>query len=162
MSHFLKNSLFLLNNELLTNISLQIDRSYFHWTNTHLAPSTSISSEIANSLFFAPFVLLAHGTEADPILKYGNQQALQLWEMNWEEFIKTPSRKTAEVMEQSQRQRFLEEVNKKGCIANYEGIRISNSGKQFRIFNTQVWNLVDENGVYSGQAACFDRWEYLI
>ena len=37
--------------------------------------------EAAAALFRAPFVLLSHGTEADPVLNYGNAAALKLWEM---------------------------------------------------------------------------------
>ncbi|MEZ6067919.1 MAG: MEKHLA domain-containing protein [Planctomycetaceae bacterium] len=37
-------------------------------------------SRWAEALFEAPFVVVAHGTEADPILDYANRQALELWE----------------------------------------------------------------------------------
>jgi len=32
-------------------------------------------------MFEAPFVLISHGTEDDPILNYGNRVALWLWQM---------------------------------------------------------------------------------
>ncbi|MGL5096317.1 MAG: MEKHLA domain-containing protein, partial [Planctomycetia bacterium] len=33
----------------------------------------------ARQLFLAPFVVVSHGVQADPILNYGNQAALDLW-----------------------------------------------------------------------------------
>jgi hypothetical protein len=35
-------------------------------------------AQLAEALFHAPFVIVSHGTQADPILNYGNQAALQL------------------------------------------------------------------------------------
>ena len=50
----------------------------------------------AERLNRAPFVVVSHGTEPDPVLNYGNALALTLWEMTWEELTQTPSRLTAE------------------------------------------------------------------
>ncbi|MEO1800781.1 MAG: MEKHLA domain-containing protein, partial [Cyanobacteria bacterium J06629_2] len=49
----------------------------------------------AQALFEADFVLVSHGTEADPIYSYANYKALQLWQLNWEDFTSMPSRKSA-------------------------------------------------------------------
>lgn len=111
--------------------------------------------KIAIQLFEAPFVVLSHGTQSDPILNYGNRAALQLWEMDHESFIRMASRQTAEPLIQTDRQRFLQAVNEKGYMDGYSGIRISSSGRRFRIENTVVWNLTDETGEYRGQAATF-------
>ena len=35
----------------------------------------------AQRLFAAPFVVVSHGAETDPILNYGNAAALELWEL---------------------------------------------------------------------------------
>jgi MEKHLA domain len=50
----------------------------------------------AEELFAAPFVIVSHDTQADPVLNYGNRAALTLWEMSWEELTRTPSRLTVE------------------------------------------------------------------
>jgi hypothetical protein len=34
-------------------------------------------------------------------------------------------------------------------------MRIAKSGRRFMITDTTVWNLVDESGIYDGQAAVF-------
>lgn len=114
----------------------------------------------AETLFYAPFVVVAHNSATDPILTYGNQIALQLWEMNWDEFCQTPSRCTAEPINRQERQRMLTLAAQQGFIDNYQGIRISRSGKRFLINKAIIWNLVNSQGEACGQAATFSNWEY--
>lgn len=114
--------------------------------------------EQARALFFAPFVVLSHGRQTDPILNYGNQMALQLWEMTWEDFTRTPSRLTAEPVNREERQRILQRVTKRGYVNDYRGVRISSKGKRFLIEEAIVWNLVDRQGQFYGQAATFCDW----
>lgn len=116
------------------------------------------ANEQAEQLFQAPFVVVSHGTEADPVLNYGNAAALALWEMNWDELTRTPSRLTAEPVHRDERARLLARTREHGFVDDYSGIRISKTGRRFRIEQAIVWNLTDENGVHHGQAATFDRW----
>ena len=51
---------------------------------------------VAERLYRAAFVVVAHGTGPDPVLSYGNAVALALWEMHADAFTRTPSRLTAE------------------------------------------------------------------
>lgn len=115
----------------------------------------------ARALYFAPFVVVSHGTEADPVLNFGNQAALNLWEMDWAALTSTPSRLTAEPVERAERARLMAEVTRNGYIDNYRGVRISRTGKRFRIERAIVWNLLDEHGAACGQAATFDNWQTL-
>jgi hypothetical protein len=115
----------------------------------------------AEALFFAPFVIVSHGTQADPIFNYGNQLALKLWEVSWSDFVQTPSRLTAEPINRLERQKMLEQVTQKGYMDNYSGVRISRTGKRFLIKNTIIWNLRDRQGNYCGQAANCNDWEML-
>ena len=119
------------------------------------------SAEQAARLFEAPFVVVSHGTEADPILKYGNAAALALWEMTPEELRRTPSRLTAEPVHRDERARLLERTRRDGFVDDYAGIRISKSGKRFRIERAIVWNVTDSTGQLRGQAATFDHWTSL-
>ena len=123
--------------------------------------SSSCAAQYAESLFFAPIAVVSHGVEADPVLNYGNRKALELWEMDWEEFIRTPSRLTAEPVDREERDRLLERVSRSGFIDDYSGVRISKHGRRFRIDHAMVWNLIDPAGIYRGQAAAFEKWEYL-
>lgn len=133
--------------------------SYRRWTGTTLLDTAGLHDEtLAGQLFEAPCAVLAHGREADPVLCYGNRTALQLWEMDWEAFVHMPSRLTAEPQRREERARVLEEVRAQGFSAGYRGVRISSTGRRFRIEQAVVWNLTDEQEQTIGQAATFSRW----
>lgn len=117
------------------------------------------SQDIVEYLDHAPFALVSHGTEADPVFNYANQRALDLFEMSWEEFTSLPSRLSAEPVNQAARERLLEQVNKAGYVDDYCGVRISRTGRRFMIQDTTVWNVFDLEGVYHGQAAMIRRWQ---
>lgn len=136
-------------------------QSFIRWTGRSLLPLEGTPEEIAHALFEAPFVVVSHGTEADPILNYGNRKALQLWEMDWDQFTQTPSRLTAEPMAQPERDRLLTRAKASGYIDDYQGIRISSTGRRFLIQNVVLWNVIDEQNHPCGQAATFCEWEWL-
>lgn len=135
--------------------------SFSNLFGSELIARKGTSIEQAKSLFFAPFVVVSHSTEEDPILNYGNQTALKLWEINWSDFTKTPSRLTAEPINRLERQKMLQEAAKKGYIDNYSGVRISNTGKRFLINQGTIWNLIDPEKNYCGQAATFSQWKII-
>ena len=141
--------------------SQTIARSLKLWTGRDLLPENFTPAELAEKIFHAPFVLVSHGTEPDPVLNYGNAAALALWEMSWAELTRTPSRLTAEAPNREERARLLAAVTANGFIDDYSGVRISKTGRRFRLAQATVWNLLDERGDYSGQAAMFSRWEFL-
>ena len=114
---------------------------------------------LAEQLYKAPFVLLSHGTQADPIFNFANRSALELFELTWEELIALPSRYSAEAPNREERARLLDRVTRFGFIDDYQGIRISSTGKRFLIKQATVWNLIDEQGIKHGQAACFSSYE---
>jgi hypothetical protein len=135
--------------------------SYYNLTGLFLIPNNTHPISLKDYFDQVNFVLLSHGTEADPLLNYGNQKALQLWEMTSAEFLQTPSRKTAESPLREERARLLQLVTSQGFINNYSGVRISKSGKRFQIKKAIVWNVSDENGQNIGQAATFQDWVFL-
>lgn len=136
-------------------------RSLKHFTQRDLLPGDFPPPELAEKIFHAPFVIVSHGTEADPVLNFGNAAALALWEMSWTEFTRTPSRLTAEAPDREKRARLLAAVAERGFIDDYSGVRISKSGRRFRIARATVWNLLTEAGRPCGQAAMFREWELL-
>jgi hypothetical protein len=141
--------------------TLLMARSLKRLCGRDLLAGDSTAADFAEQVFRAPFVLVSHGTEADPVLNYGNQSALALWEMSWAELTRTPSRLTAEAPNREERARLLAAVTARGFIDDYSGIRISKSGRRFRIAQATVWNLVDEKNLRQGQAALFASWDYL-
>ena len=109
-------------------------------------------------LFRAPFVVASHADSEDPVLNYGNRQALDLWEMDWAEFTATPSRLTAEPVNRDERADMLRRVASHGFVTDYRGVRISRTGRRFLVERATVWNVVDEGGRKRGQAASFSEW----
>jgi hypothetical protein len=138
-----------------------LSRSLKKWIGRELLSGNFSAQELAQKVFEARFVLVSHGTEADPILNYGNQTALSLWEMSWEELTRTPSRLTAETPKQEERAKLLATVSQHGFIDDYSGVRISKNGRRFKISNAIVWNLISEDGKPCGQAAMFDEWRFI-
>ena len=136
-------------------------RCYKHWTGRVLFAGNFSPEELAEKVFHAPYALVSHGTELEPVLNYGNSTALWLWKMPWEEFTRSPSRLTAEEVHRAERARLLAMVTARGFIENYAGIRIAKTGQRFRIQDGTVWNLFGDDGNSCGQAAMFSHWEML-
>ncbi|MGB8698948.1 MAG: MEKHLA domain-containing protein [Thermosynechococcaceae cyanobacterium] len=121
----------------------------------------SDSYEAAKEIFEAPFVVVSHNTADDPIFNYGNQTALSLFEMTWSEFTTLPSRLSAEEPNREARSQLLAAVSAYGFMQNYSGLRISKSGKRFWIEQVTVWNVLDGDRRYYGQAALYSNWRYV-
>ena len=132
--------------------------SFSRFLGRDLIPRDAPAADQARRLFEAPCVVVSHGTEADPVLNYGNAAALALWEMDWAALVQTPSRLTAEPVHRDERSRLLDRTRRDGYVDDYSGIRIARSGRRFRIERAIVWNLIDAAGQLHGQAATFDRW----
>ncbi len=107
------------------------------------------------ALWNAPFAIVAHGTEADPVFFYGNRYALEHFEMSFADFARLPSRLSAEPVNQESREKSLRMVAERGYIDGYAGMRISSTGRRFMIEQCTIWNIVDAAGVQCGQAAVF-------
>lgn len=137
----------------------RIAMSYHALTAHHLVPP---SDDIPTALWFAPEAIVAHGTESDPVFFFGNQTALHLFEMSFEDFTRLPSRLSAEPVARDERARLLDRVTRRGIIDDYAGIRISSTGRRFHIANAAVWNLTDAHGHPAGQAASFAEWQPII
>jgi hypothetical protein len=135
--------------------------SYQRWLGVKLIDRGDSIEEQAQRLFEAPFVVVSHGTQTDPILNYGNQAALDLWDMDIDTLLETPSRLTAEPVHRDERALLLERTTRDGYVDDYRGIRIARSGRRFLIERAIVWNLVDACGQRAGQAATFSEWTWL-
>lgn len=141
--------------------SLVIVDSFERWLRRPLVARGASTVETAGALFEAPFVVVAHGTESDPLLNYANRAALALWETDLQTLLGMPSRLTAEPTHRDERARMLERTQRDGYVDDYRGIRISTTGRRFRIDQAYVWNLINASGANAGQAASFARWERL-
>jgi len=122
-------------------------------------PLVAPAPDPVEALWTAPHAIVAHGTEADPVFFFGNRTALSLFEMAFATFTQLPSRCSAEPLLREERAHLLERVGREGFITDYAGIRISATGRRFRIAQATVWNLADDAGNPAGQAAAFATWE---
>ena len=156
----LDDSQFWLQQSCVEHAQMLLD-SFFRWTKRELMPRAGSPFEQAATLFESPFVVVSHGTQADPVLNYGNRAALRLWEMEVPLFLRTPSRLTAEPVHRNERARLLERTQRDGFVDDYRGVRISSTGRRFRIDRATVWNLLDRQGNHAGQAATFSDWVFL-
>ena len=136
--------------------------SYRHYIGNDLIERTPDAEQQARTLFEASFVVVSHGVEPDPILNYANQTALDLWELSWDRFIKTPSRLTTEPDERAERERLLTQARAEGYYDGYRGVRISSTGRRFRVEQALIWTVIDSAGRPIGQAATFSQWSHLL
>jgi hypothetical protein len=143
----------------VTHAALVLD-SHLRVTGRSLMARGTVEED-ARALYHAPFVVLTHATGPDPLFTYGNLAAQALFEVSPAQLLALRSRLSAEPANQAERQRLLEAVTARGYIDDYAGIRVSRSGRRFRIEAATVWNLVDEEGMVRGQAATFCRWQML-
>jgi hypothetical protein len=118
-------------------------------------PLVEAQSDVIAAMWQAPQVILAHGTEPDPIFFFGNRAALDAFEIDLDAFLSMPSRLSAEAPLRDERQALLDRVSKHGFIDDYAGVRISATGRRFHIEQAVVWNVTDEIGERIGQAATF-------
>lgn len=132
--------------------------SFEHWTTKPLLNVTGSEVDVAQALFEAPFVLISHGMETDPIFNYANRRALEHWQLDWDTFTQMPSRRTAEPMHQAERDRLLAEAARQGYVDRFNAVRITPTGQRFRIEDGLLWNVIDATGHSWGQAAIYTRW----
>ncbi|MBO9703601.1 MAG: MEKHLA domain-containing protein [Sporocytophaga sp.] len=138
-----------------------IAKNYKFWTGKELFEEKLHESELSEKMYNAPFVILSHGTQADPIYNYVNLKAQELWEYTWDEMIKLPSRRSAGTNETAQRLELIKEGQEKGITFTEKALRESCSGKKFYIKNVVLFNLLGEGGEYEGQCAIYNDWEFV-
>lgn len=148
----------------LTSLCQAIVASYYRWTQRELIPGLNSNvygmdaCVVTERIFEHNAVVLAHNTAADPTFVFANRTAMNLWEYSWLEIIGLPSRFTAEADLRPIREQLLARVREYGFIDDYSGIRVSKSGRRFRIERATVWNILDADDQRIGQAATFQNW----
>ncbi|HKY07679.1 MAG TPA: MEKHLA domain-containing protein [Candidatus Binatia bacterium] len=148
------------NRYLATHVAL-LASSFRRWTGRNLIEPDRSDESQARALYFAPFAILSHDSRPEPILNYANRTGLRLFELTWSELIVMPSRLTAQAPDQADRARLLSQVAAQGFIDDYRGVRITKTGRRFLIERATVWNLVDDEGRFQGQAATFKEWRFI-
>lgn len=135
--------------------------SFLHWTKNFLVNKQLNQLGLAQALYESPRVILSHGTQADPIFNYANLAAQKLWGFSWEEFLKMPSRLSAEPIELADRNELFRKTNQYGFASDYTGVRITKEGRRFLIKDAVLWTVIDGAGIHYGHAVVFENWEFI-
>jgi hypothetical protein len=137
-------------------------RSYRRWAGEDLIPpasdpdaDTDTDDAWARALFDAPVAVLAHDTRPDPLCVYANAAALAAFELDIADAPAFPTRRTAEPEARAERSGALATADQLDLVTGYEGIRVSTSGRRFRLLDGRIWTLLDDDGNRVGQAAAF-------
>ncbi|ABO97999.1 predicted protein, partial [Ostreococcus lucimarinus CCE9901] len=136
--------------------ALDLGLSYKKATGTKLVEGNVMVHDAARALFRAPFACASH--DGNDVFNYGNQAALELWEMEWDAFVGMSSKKSADEADeatQAERRALLDRAASDGVIMNYSGVRVSSRGAKFRIEDATVWTMKDGDGNKTGQAVRF-------
>ena len=129
------------------------------WTSYDLIEEYGFSEEtLGEQVFNADFYILSHDCTADPILNYGNDRVLKLWETSWAQLTTMHSQDTAKPVERATRLAAMERVKLQNYISGYSGMRISKTGTEFEILDVTIWNLFTRNSDPYGQAAWFKKY----
>lgn len=106
------------------------------------------------------YVLISHGTQESPIYNFGNVACLNAFARGWHDHCKMPSRECviSKSQDEALRIELMQNVTDFGFVdGDYRGYRVRGDGKFIRLYECCVWNCYDENDIYIGQAALFDR-----
>lgn len=77
------------------------------FTGKSLMDVSEQGEQLAKTVFEAPFALVSHNNASDPVFNYANRMALELFEINWKDLMKMPSRLSAEVKNRGEREKLL-------------------------------------------------------
>ncbi|WHU90606.1 MEKHLA domain-containing protein [Pantoea agglomerans] len=144
------------NNQL--NVLKKIDLCYRDVSGKYLYSPNGVHDRYVWLDQEAPYSILAHDSEQDPVFMYANHCALQCFKYCREDILRLPSRLSASPSDRAERQKLLESVAFEGIATGYTGPRIDSMGQIFTIYNGEIWQLRDENNIVWGQAALF--WPY--
>jgi hypothetical protein len=147
------------NNYHQEHISMML-KNLKRWTSYDLIQEYGFSADrLGEEVFNADFYILSHNNAADPVFNYGNKSVLNLWEISWEELTIMYSRNAAKPVDRAERSSMLDRASKYNHISGYDGIRVSKTGREFKILDVTIWNLFLDNGDPYGQAAWFKSIE---
>lgn len=141
---------------------VRLVRSFQRLTGRALLPPTVAPEALTAAARNAPFALLSHGTESDPLLNYANTAAIAVFMLEDGDIGSMATRLTAAPQDQAARAALLADVAARGFTDTYSGPRVSRDGRRFDICNATVWTVSaledGGTGLVCGQAAMFASW----
>jgi hypothetical protein len=105
------------------------------------------------------YVLITHGTEADPIYNFANRAACTAFWRSYDDVVQLPSARSVVLQsdDEAKRIELMKAVTNQGYVEGATGIRVRDDGRFIKLVDAVVWNVVDNDGTHIGQAAFFDR-----
>ena len=134
---------------LLTHLEI-IKYSYTLLTSRDLP--LSYNDNLITAFDKCSFPIASHDNSSEPLFNYANRAALNLFKMTSKQMIGLPSKDSALPIDQDERSLILEQVIKYGFIEHYQGKRVASDQSIFHIQDATVWNLLDHEKKYYGQA----------
>jgi hypothetical protein len=131
-------------------------RSYRHWAGEELIElAGDDDASRARALFDAPLAVLAHDARPDPLCVYANAAALAAFELSRADAPAFPTSRTVDPAARDERRAALARAGEAGLLSGYSGVRVSTTGRRFRIHDGRIWTVLDDDGRPVGQAAAF-------
>lgn len=130
-----------------------IEQNYQRYKGELLPVPAGITSRLEWIHQHAPYGLLAHNNNSDPVFIYANHHACQSFGYPIKQLLGMPSRFSAAATDRAERQQLLDTVSQRG-ISAYSGPRINSQGQTLMLYDGYVWQLYNNDQLY-GQAALF-------
>lgn len=108
--------------------------------------------DLSLKLYHAPFLVFSVDNSESPRYNYLNYRAQQAFEINRESIDNFYMIDSVPEQLQGSLLGFAQHIRKTGKFANYNGLRMSKSGIQFRLNNAFVWSLFTQDDNYEGIA----------
>ncbi|VEI19244.1 MEKHLA domain [Serratia plymuthica] len=121
----------------LIDLIQRIDSAYRHWTGVGL-PGPQATAPDPHFLWLhhqAPYSLLAHEGDVEPVFIYANHCAQQCFGYSFDEFIALPSRLNASPVDRAERQQLLDKTARQGIAQGYRGLQVDEFGNAFSIYD---------------------------
>jgi hypothetical protein len=98
------------NTYLLEHVRL-LNGSLLRLTGRSFLPPDACAEDARRLAANPELVVVSHGVDSpEPIFNYATRAGLELWEIDWDAFVRLPSSRSAEQVERTERQKLLDEV----------------------------------------------------
>lgn len=138
-----------------------LDASLRECAGRGVVPSAVSAAECEGLAKSESIVVVSHdlaSSGADgPVFNYATRAGLELFDLSWRDFVRLPSKFSAEPDDVEARAKLMDDVLRNGFASNYTGVRRASSGARFLITDVSIWNVRDKSGDLVGQAAMFQR-----
>lgn len=102
--------------------------------------------DLVLKLYHAPFIVFSVDNSETPKYNYLNYRAQQAFEINRNNLNNFYLKDSVPEQLQNNLLGFTKHIRETGKFSNYNGVRMSRGGNQFRLNNAYVWSLLSSDG----------------